>query len=214
MKSVPITLFSFASEDYDNAVVLSLSRLGYKVKIVKNPNLNCLSDSLFEGIAVYLFGELTPTQDAIYSLLMDADTAISSKSDTASRFGIFINEHMGLDAHLINYLSEFLSWPCFDEELVLRLDKLQYHIPVSTLSEEDENIFNELVNLNIIGKSRAILKTIRNIKKFSGCDAPLLIEGETGTGKELAARALHYLSNRNAYPFIPVKLRCLTRKPC
>lgn len=209
MKSVPITLFSFASEDYSNAVVQSLFRLGYKVKIVKNPNLNCLSDNLFEGIAVYLFGELTPAQDAIYSLLMDADTATSSKSDTASRLGIFINEHMGLDAHLINYLNEFSSWPCSDEELVLRLDRLGYNFPEQNYSEVDQKILDELVNLNIIGKSPALLKTIHNIKRFTCCNAPLLIEGETGTGKELAARAVHYLSDRRDHPFIPVNCGAL-----
>lgn len=209
MKSVPITLFSLASKNYSDDVANNLLRLGYNVKIINNPNLNCLFDNLYEGTAVYLFGDLTPTQDTTYSLLMDAETEVSSKPDTASRFGIFINEHTGLDAHLINYLNEFSSWPCSDEELILRLDRLQYHIPVSTLSENNEILFNELVNLNIIGKSSALIKTIRDIKKFSGCDAPLLIEGETGTGKELAARAVHYLSNRHAYPFIPVNCGAL-----
>ena len=108
----------------------------------------------------------------------------------------FINEQTGLDAHLINYLSEFSSWPCSDEELVLRLDRLGYNFPEQNYSEIDQKILDELVNLNIIGKSPALLQTIRNIKRFTYCNAPLLIEGETGTGKELAARAVHYLNDR------------------
>ena len=39
---------------------------------------------------------------------------------------------------------------------------------------------------------------------MAACDAPVLIEGETGTGKELAARAIHYQSARKDCPFIPV----------
>jgi len=39
---------------------------------------------------------------------------------------------------------------------------------------------------------------------MAACDAPVLIEGETGTGKELAARAIHYQSVRQNGPFIPV----------
>ena len=39
---------------------------------------------------------------------------------------------------------------------------------------------------------------------MAACDATVLIQGETGTGKELAARDVHYLSSRRAYPFVPV----------
>ncbi|NOY61538.1 MAG: sigma-54-dependent Fis family transcriptional regulator [Gammaproteobacteria bacterium] len=56
----------------------------------------------------------------------------------------------------------------------------------------------------MIGHSPAFLDTIKLIKKFARCDAPILIEGETGTGKEMAARAIHYLGNRRDFPFIPV----------
>ena len=42
------------------------------------------------------------------------------------------------------------------------------------------------------------------IEKIGRCDAPVLIEGETGTGKELAARAIHSGSARCGGPFIPV----------
>ena len=121
MKSVLITLFSFALEDYSYAIAKNLSRLGYIIKIVKNLDLSCLVDNLFEGVAVYLFGELTPPHDTIYASLIDTDPKVSSKLDAASRMGIFINQHVGLDPILINYLNEFSSWLCSEDELVLRL---------------------------------------------------------------------------------------------
>ena len=57
---------------------------------------------------------------------------------------------------------------------------------------------------NIIGRSPAFLEMARLILKIGECDAPVLIEGETGTGKELAARAIHYLGSRRDLPFIAV----------
>lgn len=56
----------------------------------------------------------------------------------------------------------------------------------------------------IIGQSAALLAMQRLVRKMAQCDAPVLIEGETGTGKELAARAIHYQSARRDFPFIPV----------
>ena len=41
---------------------------------------------------------------------------------------------------------------------------------------------------NMVGKSPAFLELARLIRKIAGSDAPILIEGETGTGKELTAR--------------------------
>src|SRR5919106_645401 len=56
----------------------------------------------------------------------------------------------------------------------------------------------------MIGQSKAFLETIKLIAKIAVYDAPVLIEGETGTGKELAARAIHYQGARRDQPFVPV----------
>jgi len=56
----------------------------------------------------------------------------------------------------------------------------------------------------MIGTSPAFKETVRLIDKIAQYDVPVLIEGETGTGKELAARALHYGGPRRDHPFVPV----------
>ena len=62
----------------------------------------------------------------------------------------------------------------------------------------------DFARLNLLGKSPAFLYTLELIQKISSCDATLLIEAETGTGKELVARAVHYLSARRDSPFVAV----------
>lgn len=56
----------------------------------------------------------------------------------------------------------------------------------------------------MLGQSKVFLETIKLISKVASYDAPVLIEGETGTGKELAARAIHYNGARRDRPFVPV----------
>jgi len=68
---------------------------------------------------------------------------------------------------------------------------------------------NGLSNHNLIGVSRCFREVIDHLILFAKTDVTLLIEGETGTGKELAARAAHEFSNRQGKPFIPVNCGAL-----
>ncbi|OGH59561.1 MAG: hypothetical protein A3G34_03970 [Candidatus Lindowbacteria bacterium RIFCSPLOWO2_12_FULL_62_27] len=61
----------------------------------------------------------------------------------------------------------------------------------------------------ILGESPAIRKLIADIRKVGPTDATVLIVGETGTGKELAARAIHETSKRPAGPFVAVNCAAL-----
>jgi DNA-binding NtrC family response regulator len=56
----------------------------------------------------------------------------------------------------------------------------------------------------LVGESPAFVAVTRKIPLVAKCDATVLISGETGTGKELCARAIHYLSPRTTRPFVPV----------
>ena len=61
----------------------------------------------------------------------------------------------------------------------------------------------------MIGQSQAFRCIEALIDKMAAFDAPVLIEGETGTGKELAARAIHYRGARRSGPFVPVNCGAL-----
>ncbi len=63
--------------------------------------------------------------------------------------------------------------------------------------------------LNLIGTSGAFRAARQRLQRLAPCRAPVLVQGETGTGKELFARAVHYLSDRRSGPFIPVNCGAL-----
>jgi transcriptional regulator with GAF, ATPase, and Fis domain len=63
----------------------------------------------------------------------------------------------------------------------------------------------------IIGKSPALETVLEQVERVATTDSTVLIEGETGTGKELIARAIHNLSSRCERPFI--KLNCTAISP-
>ncbi len=61
----------------------------------------------------------------------------------------------------------------------------------------------------LVGTSAAMLGIWKLIGRAAASEAPVLITGETGTGKELVARAIHQYSGRAGAPFVPVNLAAL-----
>ncbi|HSC41565.1 MAG TPA: sigma 54-interacting transcriptional regulator, partial [Candidatus Binatia bacterium] len=94
--------------------------------------------------------------------------------------------------------------------LVLRdvNDRLKAERKIESLRNEAEYLreqLNELVGADeIIGRSDALLRVLNDVKEVAGTDATVLISGETGTGKELIARAIHLASPRHGKPLIKV----------
>lgn len=68
----------------------------------------------------------------------------------------------------------------------------------------------DLSRFNLIGTSPQFQRIVEQIRRMARLDAPILVIGETGTGKELAARAIHYLSERSSHPFVPVNCGALS----
>ena len=90
------------------------------------------------------------------------------------------------------------------EELARKNELLE--LSQMKLREENARLKNEVVSgygfENIIGKSPGMKRILALASKFSVADSPVLITGETGTGKELIARAIHYNSPRADKPFV------------
>jgi len=62
---------------------------------------------------------------------------------------------------------------------------------------------------NLVGNSEAMVEVYKTIEKIKDSRATILILGETGTGKELVARAIHFNSIRSEKPFLPVNCAAL-----
>ncbi len=63
---------------------------------------------------------------------------------------------------------------------------------------------------DLLGKSKAMRTVYQQIRDVARVDSTVLIEGETGTGKELVARAIHFTSHRKDQPFVAVNCAGLT----
>lgn len=118
----------------------------------------------------------------------------------ANRFPLYVDgELKGLFAEAVIY--------SFDD--VVHMNEL-----VHALKRENRILKKELLNIqkhrhgleSIVGKSEALQNTKKLISKFANSNLSILITGETGTGKELYANAIHYMSNRCNMPY--VKINC------
>lgn len=69
---------------------------------------------------------------------------------------------------------------------------------------DDESEIDDLPETEMIGSSASMVEIYKTLARVSPTDATVLIEGETGTGKELIARLIHRNSSRSAQPFVPV----------
>lgn len=121
--------------------------------------------------------------------------------------GVFHRPAIAPNHEIAAACRDFVIWPCSNDELSTRLALLRAGAAsegarASEAPRSGEDC-SQLKELRMIGQSENFLRVLRALKKVGASSAPVLVYGETGTGKEIAARAVHYLSPRRNCAFIP-----------
>lgn len=104
---------------------------------------------------------------------------------------------------------DFSYCPFHEGELLSRVQRLLK--PVATAAVDYENLeSDETLHFGaLVGKSDKFLQAVKDILPLARSDATVLVCGETGTGKELFSRAIHYQSPRQGKPFVPINCAAL-----
>lgn len=107
---------------------------------------------------------------------------------------------------------DFVCKPLDFERLHIEIDKAVAHNRLSLQVKAFQSAARRTDFHGMIGRSEPMRKAYRLIEAVAPTDAAVLILGETGTGKELAARAVHECSNRSSGPFIAVNAPAIPRE--
>ncbi len=98
---------------------------------------------------------------------------------------------------------DYIAKP-FDLEVLLKTIKRAQDVRSGHREEEAEADVEDPPESEMIGSSPQMVEIYKVISRVAPTDATVLLEGETGTGKELVARMIHRNSPRAAHPFVPV----------
>lgn len=192
--------------DDDNAIRLSLSMLlrkaGYEVKAVATPSDTVAAVRAAAPQLVLLdmnFSHATSGDEGLTLLRQIKVFHPSVPVILITAWGSIPLAVEGVQAGAFDFITK--PW---DNRMLLNRVATALELTRSTAPGDFDRS-------RIIGESPALMRVLDNISRVAATDAPVLIMGENGTGKELIAETLHANSRRRAAPFVKVNLGGISR---
>ncbi len=119
----------------------------------------------------------------------------------------YCNTSLNGNSYLCNWCNMYLDFGNVD--IVRALKDFKFGKALNKFIEENKQDEEEEGDIEFIGASEPMREVFHLIRKYAPAEYPVLITGETGTGKELTARAIHERSGRKDKPFIAINCAAL-----
>lgn len=190
-------LHHYLSQNPDYDVTLFGTGKECLAQLHRKPDLVTIDFGLPDMTGEELYGKIKQAYPNLPVIIISAQERITTAVNLLK---------MGAEDYLIkDENTQQLLW-----RAIIRLrEKQSLHNEISELKAELKTKYD--YSHSIIGKSPALQAVFRLIDKAAGSLINVSITGETGTGKELVARAVHYNSSRSGHPFIPVNMAAIPK---
>ncbi|HEY0342929.1 MAG TPA: sigma-54 factor interaction domain-containing protein, partial [Steroidobacteraceae bacterium] len=153
---------------------------------------------------------LVPVVDAdCYQRVVDAVVSLRQRSPAIATLAL--TRHLSerqLRALLCCGVQDFSPAPFNSNDFLIRLERAAgLLVPRSQPTAVRSLLSHQLQDF--VGSSPPFVRLLSMLPRVAGCDASVLLLGETGTGKEVCARAIHYMSARASRPWVAVNCGAL-----